>query len=133
MLDWYRIVGHTVTSCKIHLVWCTKYRYKVLKWEIQRRCRDIIRQTCEWMDVVILKWVVSSDHIHLLVEYPPKLWISEIVKRLKWRSSRILMQEHWELRKREAVPKKCVRKNIKKKAGKVIIFLRPFPLNCVNL
>ena len=100
MLEWYRIMSHTVTSCKIHLVWCTKYRYKILKWEIQKRCRDIIRQSCEWMDIVILKWAVSSDHIHLLIEYPPKLWISEIVKRLKWRSSRILMQEYGELRRR---------------------------------
>ena len=55
MLEWYRIMTHTVTSCKVHLVWCTKYKYKVLKWEIQRRCRDIIRQTCKWMDIVIFK------------------------------------------------------------------------------
>ena len=46
---------------------------------------------------MILKWVVSLDHIHLLVEYPTKLWINEIVKILKWRSSRILIQEYWEL------------------------------------
>ena len=100
MLEWYRTLSHTVTSCKIHLVWCTKYRYEVLRWEIQVRCRDIIRQTCENMDIVILRWVVSKDHVHLLIEYPPKWWISEIVRRLKWRSSRKLQQEFEELRKR---------------------------------
>ena len=52
------------------------------------------------MDIVILKWVVSKDHIHMLIEYPPKLGISEIVKRLKWRSSRILQQEYKELRRK---------------------------------
>ena len=65
------------------------------KWEIERRYRDMIKQTYKWINIVILKWVVDSDHIHLLIEYPPKLWISKIVKRLKWRSSRILMQDYW--------------------------------------
>ena len=100
MLEWYRILSHTVTSCKVHLVWWTKYRYKILKWEIQLRCRDIIRQTCDSMDIQILKGVVSRDHVHMLIEYPPKLWISEIVKRLKGRSSRILLKEFQELRRR---------------------------------
>ena len=52
------------------------------------------------MDVQILKGVVSKDHVHLHVSYAPKLSISEMVKRLKGRSARILLEEFGELRKR---------------------------------
>ena len=97
---YYRHSSHTLTNLQIHIVWVTKYRYKVLRWEIQERCRDVVKQTCEAMDIDILKWVMSSDHIHVLLEYPPKRGISEIIKRLKGRSSRILQKEFSELGKR---------------------------------
>lgn len=99
MLDWYRQWSHTMTSFKVHLVWCTKYRYKVLKWPIKIRCREIIRQICNAFDIVIIKWVVSEDHVHVFLEYPWKLSISDIVKRLKWRSSRMLTDEFSDLKK----------------------------------
>ena len=64
------------------------------------RCRDLIRQTCDTLDVQILKGVVSKDHIHLHISYSPKLSISDILKRLKGRSARILLEEYSELKKR---------------------------------
>ena len=64
------------------------------------RCRDLIRQICDAEDVRILKGVVSKDHVHLHVEYRPKLSVSDIVKRLKGRTSRKLQQEFPELGKR---------------------------------
>ncbi len=85
---------------KVHLVWVTKYRYHVLKGDVQKRCRDILRQVCDAPDIRILKGVVSKDHIHLHISYPAKLSISEIVKRLKGRSSRMLFTEYPELKKR---------------------------------
>jgi len=92
--------SHTVTWMTIHLVWVTKYRYKVLRGDIQKRCRKLIKQICESEDVQILGGVVSKDHIHLHLEYPPSLKISDLVKRLKGRSSRRLQEEYPELRKR---------------------------------
>ena len=100
MFNWYRTSSHTLTSCKAHIVWCTKYRYKVLRWEVQIRCKELIKQVCEYLDVVILKWVISWDHVHLMIEYPPKHSISDIVKRLKWKTSRMLMQEYAEISKK---------------------------------
>ena len=100
MFSWYRTGAHTFYSCKAHLVWCTKYRYKVLKWDVQIRCRDLIKQICDYLDINILKWVISWDHVHLMIEYPSKLSISDIVKRLKWKTSRILLQEYEDLSKR---------------------------------
>ena len=92
--------GHTVTWLTVHIIWVTKYRYKVLKGDVQKRCRELIRQICESEDVEILKGVVSKDHIHLHIEYPPKKNISDLVKRLKGRSSRRLQDEYPMLKKR---------------------------------
>ena len=57
--------SHSVQQLHVHIVWGTKCRYKVLQGEIQLRCRDLIRQSCDVLDVQILKGVVSKDHIHL--------------------------------------------------------------------
>ena len=92
--------SHSVHQLHVHIVWSTKYRFQVLKGEVQIRCMDLIRQSCDSMDVQILKGVVSKDHVHLHLSYAPKLSISEIVKRLKGRSARILLEEFGELRKR---------------------------------
>ena len=92
--------SHSTYDIKVHLVWVTKYRYHILKGEVQRRCRDILRQVCDANDIRILKGVVSKDHVHLHISYPAKLSVSEIVKRLKGRSARMLMSEYSVLRKR---------------------------------
>ena len=83
-----------------HLVFCTKYRYRVLRGEIQQRCRDLIRQVCDALDVRIVKGVVSADHIHLHISYAPKCAVSEIVRRIKGRTARKLLQEFPSLKKR---------------------------------
>ena len=85
--------GHTVTILKVHLVWVTNYRYPVLKGDIQKRCRELLIQICDAEDVRILKGVVSKDHIHMHIEYPSKLSISDLVKDLKGRSSRRLQDK----------------------------------------
>jgi putative transposase len=92
--------GHTVSILQVHLVWVTKYRYPVLKGDIQKRCRDLLIQICDAEDVKILKGVVSKDHIHMHIEYPSKLSISDLVKDLKGRSSRRLQEEFPKLKKR---------------------------------
>jgi putative transposase len=92
--------SHSIHQLHVHLVWSTKYRYEVLRGDIQIRCRELIRQTCDSLDIQILKGVVSKDHIHLHISYPPKLSVSDILKRLKGRSAKILLVEYSELKKR---------------------------------
>lgn len=96
----YRKGSHTKTRISIHLVWITKYRYKVLVGELQSRCREILIQDCDRMEIEILKGVVGKNHVHMHIEYPPKLSISEIIKQLKGRSSLILQREFPELKRR---------------------------------
>ena len=91
--------GHTISNIQAHIVWVTKYRYEVLRGDIQKRCREIIIQICDAEDIKIIKGVVSKDHIHMHIEYPPKQSISNIVKKLKGRTSRILQMEFKELSK----------------------------------
>ena len=95
-----RTSGHTVSRLTVHIVWSTKYRYKILEGDIKLRCRTILRQICESEDVVILKGVISRDHVHMHLNYLPSLSISNLVKKLKGRSSRKLQQEFPDLRKR---------------------------------
>jgi putative transposase len=63
-----RYGSHSITRLTVHIVWVTKYRYPVLKGDIQRRCRELIIQICDAEDVRILKGVVSKDHVHMHIE-----------------------------------------------------------------
>ena len=92
--------SHSVYLLQVHLVFCTKYRYRVLRGEVQERCRDLIRQVCDALDVRIIKGVVSADHVHLHVSYPAHLSVSELVRRIKGRTARKLLLEYPSLKKR---------------------------------
>lgn len=96
----YREGAHTIYDLKYHLVWVTKYRYKVLNGELATRARDLIRQVCMAREIKILKGHVSRDHVHMLVSAPPKLSVSDMVQYLKGRSSHMLQREFPELRRR---------------------------------
>jgi len=95
----YRKTAHSIYDLKYHLVWITKYRKPILHGAIALRVRELIKQTCASLNVYIEKGHVSNDHIHLLVSVPPNLSVSELVKRLKGRSSRLMLQEFGELRR----------------------------------
>ena len=95
----YRKTAHSVYDLKYHIVWITKYRKPILRGEIGKRVRELLRQTCASLDVYIVKGHVAKDHVHLLVSVPPNLAVSDLVKRLKGRSSRLMLEEFGELRK----------------------------------
>lgn len=100
MSNEYRHSGHTVSRMTAHIVWVTKYRYKILTGDIQKRCRELVKQVCDSEDVKILKGAVSKDHVHMLIEYRPSMSISDFVKRVKGRTSRMIQMEYPELRKK---------------------------------
>ena len=96
----YRTSAHAMYDIKYHIVWITKYRYKVLRGRVAERARDLIRQTCEARGITIIRGAVSPDHVHMLVSAPPSLAPAKIVQYIKGRSSRRLQEEFTELRKR---------------------------------
>ena len=95
----YRKTSHSIYDLKYHLVWITKYRKPVLRGEIGKRVRELIRQTCSGLDVQILSGAVQPDHVHLLVSVPPQVSVSELMRRIKGRSSRKILQEYSEMRR----------------------------------
>lgn len=96
----YRKGAHTVYDIKYHLVWVTKYRYKVLRGEIGLRARELIRQICVAKEIVIIKGHIGPDHVHLFVSAPPRMSVSQIMQYLKGKSSYRLQQEYPTLKKR---------------------------------
>ncbi len=92
--------SHVQYELEIHLVWTTKYRYRVLNGRIAERCREIIRQSCKSMNVNIITGAIGKEHIHVLVSVPPSLSVSKLVQQLKGKSSRVLMKEYKMLRER---------------------------------
>lgn len=91
---------HSVYYHRYHIVWITKYRYKVLTTSMKERVREIVFQVAEEMSVKIINGVVSSDHLHLFASIPPQVSISDFVKMSKGRSSRKVQMEFPELKKR---------------------------------
>ena len=91
---------HTVFYHRFHIVWITKYRYKVLRGELRERVRIIIRQVCAELGVTIIKGILSNDHIHMFVSIPPHLSVSDFMRRVKGRSSRKIQQEYPKIRER---------------------------------
>jgi putative transposase len=92
--------SHTVYSIEYHVVWTTKYRYKILQGKIALRLREVIRQGCQAYGITIVRGSVGKDHVHLLISCPPTLAPSKIMQLLKGRSSKIMQEEFEELRKR---------------------------------
>ena len=95
-----RKISHVQYDIEYHVVWTTKYRYKVLTGRIEERARELIRKSCNSMDVTIIKGAVSKEYIHLLVSCPPSLSVSKLVQQLKGKTSRKLQMEYPELKKR---------------------------------
>lgn len=75
------------------MVWITKYRSKVLHGPVRLRVREIIRQVCSENRVEILKGVLAADHVHVFVSIPPSLAISDLMRKVKGRSSHKVQQE----------------------------------------
>ena len=99
-MGYNRYATHTVHSLTVHIVWVTKYRYPILKGDIQLRTRELIQQVCNACDVKILKGVVSKDHVHIHISRPPKLSESELIRKIKGRTARKLLLEFPQLKKR---------------------------------
>ena len=89
----YRKGSHTVYQCHYHFVFIPKYRKPVLRDEVGRRLRDLVREICKSYDIEILKGHVRPDHVHLLLSVPPTLSPSRVMNAIKGKSSSRLMRD----------------------------------------
>lgn len=89
----YKSNNNIVYSCKYHVVWCPKYRRKVLENGIDDRLKELIEEICTESDIQIIEMEIMPDHVHLLIEVDPQYGIHRAVKKIKGRTSRILRQE----------------------------------------
>ena len=85
--------NNVVYSCKYHVVWCPKYRRKVLVDGIDERLKVILQGVASDLQADIIEMEIMSDHVHVLVEVDPQFGIHRFVKTAKGRSSRLLREE----------------------------------------
>ena len=95
----YSNTSHTVYYHRFHIVWITKYRKRVLTGEIRLKIREIIAQVADTLGIKIINGVLSADHVHMFVQIPPHICVSDFVKLAKGRSSRRIQQEFPHLQK----------------------------------
>jgi len=96
----YRYGSHTVYQKEYHFVWVTKYRHKELSGEMALRVRELVRQRCEAFEIRIVRGAVGKDHVHMLAGCPPSMAPSEIMRRIKGRTSSKLFEESSHVKKR---------------------------------
>jgi putative transposase len=87
-------------QCAFHVVWCPKYRRRVLGGRCEVRLKEIICEVIEEKGAWLIELEVMPDHVQLLVEVDPRYGVHRLVKAVKGRSSRLLRQEYPELRSR---------------------------------
>lgn len=89
----YKSNNNIVYSCKYHVVWCPKYRRKVLVGNIEARLKELIKETCVELQSELIELEIMPDHVHLLVEVDPQYGVHTLIKNLKGKTSRILRKE----------------------------------------
>ena len=90
---------HCVFNIHVHLVFVTKYRRKVFTSNILDELKNVFEKVCEDFEAELIEFNGEDDHVHLLVNYPPKISVSKIVNSLKGVSSRLLRKKFIELEK----------------------------------
>ena len=91
-------LAHTKWNCKYHMVFAPKYRRQIFYSERQKAVGEILRKLCEWKGVNILEAECCPDHIHMLLEIPPKMSVSSFMGYLKGKSSLMLYEQFGDLK-----------------------------------
>jgi len=92
--------NNVVYRCTYHVVWCPKYRRKVITGDIDIRLKQIIHEVCAERGSTIVELETMPDHVHLLVECDPQYGIHRLIKQIKGRSSRLIRQEFPQVKSR---------------------------------
>lgn len=96
----YHSSNNILYSCKYHVIFCPKYRRKVLMGDIEKRFKAIADEVAQERNFIIESIEVMPDHVHMLIDCDPQLGIHKAIKLIKGRSSRYLRQEFPALKSR---------------------------------
>ena len=96
----YRTINKTIYSCQYHVIWCTKYRRKVLDTHIQGHLKRLIREKQNEYGYEIREVETQPEHVHLLIEIPPRDSVDKIIAKIKGYTSKVLRQEYPSLKSR---------------------------------
>jgi len=99
MAKWKKI-AHVVYQCSYHIVWCPKYRFRIMKGQVGEYIEHRIRALCEWKGVEILELNVMEDHVHMIITLPPKISVSEMMGILKGKTAISLFKNFPTLKKK---------------------------------
>ena len=91
-------LAHTTWNCKYHIVFAPKYRRRVIYGQIREEIGKIIRLLCERKGITIIEAELCPDHVHMLVEIPPKYSVADIVGYIKGKSSLMIFDRHANLK-----------------------------------
>ena len=91
-------LAHTTWNCKYHIVFAPKYRRRVIYGNIRSDIGRIIRLLCERKGINIIEAELCPDHVHMLVEIPPKYSVADIVGYIKGKSSLMIFDRHANLK-----------------------------------
>jgi len=99
-METYKHLSHATYLYNYYVVFCPKYRFKIMHGVIGQKIRDWIRTIAEWKGIEILEGHVSKDHVHLVLSIPPKYAVSEIIGTIKGRVAIRLFKHVPEVRKK---------------------------------
>ena len=91
-------LAHTVWNCKYHIVFAPKYRRKVFYGQRRYDIGQILRELCRWKGVNLLEAEACPDHIHMLIEIPPKYSVAQFMGYLKSKSALMIFERHANLK-----------------------------------
>jgi len=91
-------LAHTKWNCKYHIVFAPKYRRKIIFGKLKEEIGKILRELCNWKQVNIIEAEICPDHVHMLVEIPPKISVSNFVGFLKGKSTLLIFERHANLK-----------------------------------
>ena len=101
MTQRFKRLSHSLYECKYHIVFCPKYRYRILKEEIGEYARQQIYRLCGQKEKIeVMELSVQADHVHLVVSIAPKYAVSEFMGYLKGKMAIRLFQQYESLGRR---------------------------------
>ena len=91
-------LAHTKWNCKYHIVFAPKFRRAVIYGKLKTEIGKILRELCNWKGITIIEAELCPDHVHMLVEIPPKMSVAQFVGFLKGKSTLLIFERHANLK-----------------------------------